>query len=127
MNPKFALQTTFKFKSCIFSCITMRSELNSIDRFLSADQARKIIARTCAACNSRERHFRMQSVYFGYCQISLNTEKIIILPIFFCKSGGLTQWWCYLAICDKITVVKKFCWGDIIIIIYGIHCRLWRC
>ncbi len=63
---------------------------------------------------------RVVSGYFGYCQISLNTEKIIILPLFFCKSGGLTQWWCYLAICGKITVVTRSCWGgDIIIIKYG--------
>ncbi len=40
--------------------------------------------------------------------------------MFFCKSGGLTQLWCYLAICDKITVVTKSFWGDIIIIKYGI-------
>ncbi len=43
------------------------------------------------------------------------------MPIFFCKSGGLTQWWCYLATCDKITIVTKLCWGDIIIINYGRH------
>ncbi len=29
-----------------------------------------------------ERQFKTQSDYFGYCQISLNTEQIIILPIF---------------------------------------------
>ncbi len=26
--------------------------------------------------------------YFGYCRTPLKTEKIIILPIFFCRSGG---------------------------------------
>ncbi len=31
--------------------------------------------------------FQNAKWYFGYCRISLNTEKIIILPMFFCKSG----------------------------------------
>ncbi len=65
--------------------------------------------------------FQNAKWYFGYCQISLNTEKIIILSIFFCKNGGLTQRWCYLAICDKITIETKLCWGDIIIVKYGSH------
>ncbi len=76
--------------------------------------------RSAILVNARsERHFETQSGYFGKCQISLNTEKFIILPTFFCKSGGLRQWWCYLGICDKIAVLPKLFWRDIIIIKYG--------
>ncbi len=40
--------------------------------------------------------------------ISLNTEKIIIFPIFFCKSGVLTRLCGNLAIRDKITRFAAF-------------------
>ncbi len=39
---------------------------------------------------------------------SLNTEEIIICPIFFCKSGVLTRLCCILAIGDKITRLVAF-------------------
>ncbi len=55
-----------------------------------------------------ERHFQTLSGYFGYYQISLNTEKIIIIPIFFCKSGVLTRLCYNLAISDKITWFAAF-------------------
>ncbi len=55
-----------------------------------------------------ERHFQTLSGYFGYCQISLNAEKIIIFPIFFYKIGVLKRLCCKLAICDKITRFVAF-------------------
>ncbi len=33
----------------------------------------------------------MHMGYFGNCQINLNAEKITLLPIYFCKRGGLTS------------------------------------
>ncbi len=45
-----------------------------------------------------ERHFKIQFGYFGYCRIPLNTEKITILAIFFCKRKGLTRLWPHLPI-----------------------------
>ncbi len=60
-------------------------------------------ARRAILVNARsERHFKMQGGYFGYCQIYFNAEKIIILPILFHKTGGLTQLCCNLVICVKI-------------------------
>ncbi len=82
-------------------------ELKSINQFY---QLTKLVkswharARRTILVNARsERHFRRQSSYFGYCQISLNTEKSLFWPIFSCKCGGLTQMCSNLAICDKIT------------------------
>ncbi len=50
-----------------------------------------------------DRQFKTQSGYFGNCQISLNTEKIIILPIFFsAKAEDNTRLCCSLAIGVKI-------------------------
>ncbi len=68
-----------------------------------------------------ERHFQTLSGYFGYCQISLNAEKIIIFPIFFCKSGVLTRLCCNLAICDKITRFAVFFFWQMIFV--GYHFR----
>ncbi len=62
-----------------------------------------------------ERHFQTQSGYYGYCQISLNAEKSIIFPIFFCKSGVLARLCYNIAIHDKtirfaaFVLVDDFC------------------
>ncbi len=67
-----------------------------------------------------ERQFKTQSGYFGYCQISLKTENVIILPIFFCESGGLTRLYCNLAICVKIAgFISLF----LVIIFIGLNFR----
>ncbi len=52
--------------------------------------------------------FDYRIYHFGYCQISLNAEKIIIVQIFFYKSRVLTRLCCNLAICDKITRFVAF-------------------
>ncbi len=83
-------------------------EFKSTDRFCRL--ARKTFACTSAAREFRQRAkrmpFKIQGGYFGFCRISLNTEKDIILPINFCKGGGLTRLYCSLTICDKITRLK---------------------
>ncbi len=75
---------------------------------LVAKLARKTFASTILVNARRKRHFQKLSGYFGYCQISLNTEKIIILLIFFCKSRVLTRLCCNLAIFDKNTRFVAF-------------------
>ncbi len=47
-------------------------QLTKLAKHLHARAQRAILV------NARsERHFKMRNGYFGYCQISLNTEKII--------------------------------------------------
>ncbi len=94
-------------------------ELKSTDRFCQLIKVAKHLharARRAILVSARsERYFEMQSGCFGYCHISLNAAKIIILPVFFYKSGGLTRLWCNLAIFDQITrfisflLVDDFC------------------
>ncbi len=92
MKIHHLLSSRFAF----FHALASAGELESADQFCQL--ARKTFARTVRS----ERQFKTQSGYFGYCKISLNAEKVIILPTFFCKSGGSTQLCCYLAICVKI-------------------------
>ncbi len=87
----------------------------------------KMAPRTCIQmfCEPADKidcltYIHLQSGYFGYCQISLNNEKIIIFPIFFYKSGVLTRLCCYLAICNKITRFAAFFWQMIFV---GYHFR----
>ncbi len=62
----------------------------------------------------------MQPINTGSKRLHMDwKQKLQVLDEAYEKEGGLTQWWCYLAICDKITTVTKLCWGDIIIIKYG--------
>ncbi len=68
---------------------------------------------TCArhviyASERSERHFKIQVSYFGYCRIPLNTEKITIVPIFFCKRRCLTRLWRNLPIWVEIASFNSF-------------------
>ncbi len=78
-------------------------ELKSTDQFCQLIKLAKHLHARARRAILVKPHLKMQSGYFGFRQISLNSEKIIILEIFFCKSGGLTRLCCNLASCDKIT------------------------
>ncbi len=55
-----------------------------------------------------EPHLKVQIGCFGYCRIPLNTEKVIVFPIFFCKCGGLTRLWRNLPIWVKVAWFSPF-------------------
>ncbi len=66
-------------------------------------------ARRVILANARiEHHFKIQIGYFGYCRIPLSTEKITILPIYFCKREGLTRLWRNLLTFLKIAKFNPF-------------------
>ncbi len=66
-------------------------------------------ARRVIFANTRSgRHVKLHISYFGYCRVPLNIEKIIILPIFFYKRGGLTRLWRNLPIRVKIARYNPF-------------------
>ncbi len=87
--------------------------LASAGEFKSTDRLCQLInlAKHLDTCARRENfvngrsecHLKIQGGYFGFCRISLNAEKDIVLPMHFCKGGALTRLYCSLAICDKVT------------------------
>ncbi len=85
-----------------------RREASPVYHFQRNAGSQNICMHVRSARFSSTREVQTLSGYFGYCEISLNTEKIIIPSIFFWKSWFLTRLCCNLAICDKITRFVAF-------------------
>ncbi len=75
-----------------------------VSQYNTHERAQRVIL-----ANARnECHFKIQIGYFGYCRIPLDTEKIIILRLFFCKREGLTRLVRNLPIWVKIARFNSF-------------------